>query len=329
MTAPATTDLSPARLTEMYRVMLTERLLSERHGKWSREHGFQTTGARLGAEAIPTGVCYALRRRPDIGPDAPVDLVPGVYGRLQMGCTLELLFAEVLGRTAGYCKGNGGSNHFISVEHGLMGTGGIVGAPIPQATGMAWAAKQMGTGQVVACFFGEGASNTGMFHEGINLAAVHKVPAVFVCVNNGYAISTPSYQTTAVDLVSKRAAAYNIPGETVDGTDVLAIHSAMSKAVERARAGEGPTLLECKFWRWGGYGPGDDQAYRSKEELDWVRTNDPVTKFQHLLEERGVLAAGQADQLSAEIVEQIEKALQWALEQPAAGPEQLFQYVYA
>ena len=130
---------------------------------------------------------------------------------------------------------------------------------------MAWAAKQLGTDQVVACFFGDGASNTGMFHEGINIAAVQKVPVVFVCVNNGYAISTPSYQTTLVESDLRSAPPPNIPGLTVDGTDVLAIHSAMSEAVERARAGEGPTLLECKFWRWGGYGPGDDQAYRSKK----------------------------------------------------------------
>jgi pyruvate/2-oxoglutarate/acetoin dehydrogenase E1 component/TPP-dependent pyruvate/acetoin dehydrogenase alpha subunit len=193
------------------------------------------------------------------------------------------MMAEVLGKSGGYCKGKGGSMHIADVEHGNLGATGIVGGNIPVAVGAALAQKLQGTDRVVVCFFGDGASNTGNFHESLNMASLWDLPVVFVCENNLYAMSVPWSKASKLPDVASRACAYGIPGEVVDGMDVLAVRGAVAVAVERARRGEGPTLIEAKTYRWYGHSHSDPRAYRTRqEEADW-KERDPITVMKNNL----------------------------------------------
>ena len=226
------------------------------------------------------------------------------------------MMAEVLGKSGGYCKGKGGSMHIADVEHGNLGATGIVGGNIPVAVGAALAQKVMGSERVVLCFFGEGASNTGNFHESLNMASLWDLPVVFVCENNQYAMSVPWVKASKLPDVATRACAYGIPGEVVDGMDVLAVRGAVAKAVERARAGEGPSLIEAKTYRWYGHSHSDPRAYRTREEEAEWKKRDPITVMKDNLEAVRMLTEAEFETMEAVVDTKLETAMSFSEASP-------------
>lgn len=241
----------------------------------------------------------------------------------------DKMMAELCGRATGYSRGRGGSMHIADVENGNLGATGIVGGNIPVATGAALAQKMKGTGQVVLCFFGDGASNTGNFHESINMAASWDLPVVYVVENNLYGMSVPIEKAAAELDIADRACAYGIPGEVVDGMDVLAVREAVGEAADRARRGEGPSLIECKTYRWYGHSRSDPREYRTDEEEAAWKARDPIPNFADQLTESGIAARSEIDALEDEVEKEIDKAADFALESPTPPVEELEEYVYA
>jgi len=240
------------------------------------------------------------------------------------------MMAELYGRATGYCKGKGGSMHIADLESGILGANGIVGGGIPIAVGAALACKIKGLDRVVLSFFGDGAANTGAFHEAINLASVLKVPVIFLCENNQWAVSTPVSYSVPIPNIADRAFAYGIPGRVVDGSDVLAVYEAVKEAVDRARAGQGPTLIEAKTTRWGGHYQGDPQRYRSHEEVERARRErDPIVLYFAKLEAQGVPILEQAEAIDAQVRSEIEAAVAFAEASPEPDPALLFEDLYA
>ena len=225
----------------------------------------------IGQEASVVGSNAALR---------PTDYITSTHRGhghlLGKGADSKKMMAELFGKSTGYCRGKGGSMHAADVGLGILGANGIVGAGIPIATGSAMASKIMGTDEVTLCFFGDGASNQGTFHESINMAAAWHLPVVYLCENNHYGVSTEIHRVTNTDTIAVRAKAYDIPGVTVDGCDVLAVYEAVKKAVAHARAGKGPYLVENIVYRWQGHYCGDPAAYRPKEYLEEAHEHDPI-----------------------------------------------------
>lgn len=239
------------------------------------------------------------------------------------------MMAEVLGKAGGYCKGKGGSMHIADVEHGNLGATGIVGGNIPVAVGAALAQKLMKNDRVVLCFFGDGASNTGNFHESLNMAALWDLPVVFVVENNQYAMSVPWKKASKLQSISARAVAYGIPGETVDGMNPLTVRGAVLKAVERARRGEGPSLIECQTYRWFGHSHSDPRAYRTREEENEWKQRDPFKKFREDLKIAGILTEAEAEALEQEVNRKLETAMQFSEASPEPGPADLETDVFA
>jgi len=239
------------------------------------------------------------------------------------------MMAELCGRATGYCLGRGGSMHIADVEKGNLGATGIVGGNIPVATGAGLAQQLLGTDRVVLCFFGDGASNTGNFHESLNMAALWKLPVVYVVENNLYGMSVPIQKATAKLDIADRACAYGIPGEVVDGMDVLAVREAVSEAIERARRGEGPSLVECQAYRWYGHSRSDPRKYRTKEEEAAWKARDPIPNFAAHLVEAGLATEAEIDAVEEQVEGEIEEATEFALNSPTPPVEELEMYVYA
>ena len=239
------------------------------------------------------------------------------------------MMAEVLGKSGGYCKGKGGSMHIADVAHGNLGATGIVGGNIPVAVGAALAQKLQGTDRVVLCFFGDGASNTGNFHEGLNMASTWDLPIVFIAENNLYAMSVPWRKATKLPDIAQRAVAYGIPGEVVDGMDVLAVRGAVAKAVERARHGEGPTLIEAKTYRWYGHSHSDPRAYRTREEEAEWRKRDPIKVLRENMATVGLLSDQEYTVLDQSVKEKLDRAMNYSQDSPEPGPKDLETNVYA
>jgi len=239
------------------------------------------------------------------------------------------MMAEVLGKSGGYCKGKGGSMHIADVEHGNLGATGIVGGNIPVAVGAGLAQKLMKTDRVVVCFFGDGASNTGNFHESLNMASLWNLPVIFVCENNLYAMSVPWNKATNLPDVASRACAYGIPGEVVDGMDVLAVRGAVAKAVERARHGEGPTLIEAKTYRWFGHSHSDPRSYRTREEEAMWKERDPITVMKDNLQVVKMLTDGEFESLETATDAKLEKAMEYSDASPEPKAEDVETDVYA
>ena len=247
------------------------------------------------------------------------------------------MMAELCGRATGYCLGRGGSMHIADVEKGNLGATGIVGGNIPVATGAGLAQQLLGTdpstglrtSRVVLCFFGDGASNTGNFHESLNMAALWNLPVVYIVENNLYGMSVPIQKAAAKLDIADRACAYGIPGEVVDGMDVLAVRQAVSKAVERARRGEGPSLIECQAYRWYGHSRSDPRKYRTKEEEAAWKERDPIPTFAARLVKAGIATEEEIDALEAKVEQEIEEATEFALNSPTPPVEELELYVYA
>lgn len=279
----------------------------------------------LGQEACAVGICAELN-----DDDYIMSNHRGRGHYLAKGMALKPMVAEMFGKKTGICGGRGGEMHAADPALGILGGNGIVGAGLPIATGAAYSAQLAGKGQVSVVFFGEGASNNGSFGESLNIAAAWKLPVIFVCENNLYAEMTPFVETVAEKDVAKRAEGYGLPGEVVDGNDVLAVRKAASRAVDNARANKGPTLLELKTYRWGGHFQGDPRNYRTREEeKDWIENKDPVKNFRnHLIETHGV-AATDLSAIEDRIRADVEAAIQEAVDADNPEPSTALNFVYA
>jgi TPP-dependent pyruvate/acetoin dehydrogenase alpha subunit len=238
------------------------------------------------------------------------------------------MMAEILGKETGYCRGKGGSMHVSDIEIGNLGANGIVGAGIPIATGAALALKLQQRKQVVACFFGDGAANTGSFHEGINLASVYSLPVIFICENNCYAISSSVSRTFCISNISDRAQSYGIPGISIDGMDVMGVYEAMSNAVARARRGGGPSFIECMTYRFKGHYIGDPGSYRTKEELESWKEKDPIERFKNSLLKKSLLRAKEIKKIEQEAITKIKEAEAFSLNSPEPDGKDAFEAVY-
>ena len=278
----------------------------------------------LGEEAIAAGACACLRDE-----DYITSTHRGHGHVIAKGGDLNRMMAEIFGRTTGYCKGKGGSMHIADVDLGILGANGIVGGGGPLANGAALAIKYRGQDHVAVCFFGDGASNQGTTQEALNLASAWKLPVVFVNENNGYGISCPTSKSMAVTDIADRASAYDMPGVVVDGNDVLAVYEAVFEAVKRARNGRGPSLIECKTYRWRGHFEGDACVYRSDEELESWKEKDPVALYVKKLVEEGIMTDEQVAQLNERVTADLDAAVSFALESPLPDASDLTQDVYA
>lgn len=311
-------QLATAEALDYYRQMLRIRRCEEQIGwLFSRNLTMGTAHLSIGQEAVAVGALAAAR--PD---DYVVSTHRGHGHLLAKGADPARLLAEICGRATGFCRGKGGSQHIAVRELGFLGTNGITGGGLPVATGAALSAKLRGTRQVVLSFFGDGAANQGTFHESLNMAAVWQLPIVFVCENNGYAMWTPAARVTSVADISGRAAGYGIPGVTVDGMDPLAVRDAMRAALERARDGGGPTLLEAKTYRFCGHSKSDNgSTYRSREEVAAWRERDPLATWRSQLVASGAEDAVRRIEALVEI--ELEEATRFALDSPYAEGEAL------
>jgi TPP-dependent pyruvate/acetoin dehydrogenase alpha subunit len=321
------TSVSPQKQREMLRMMQTIRRFEERASSdfhAGRIHG--VVHCYIGEEAVAVGVCAALTRADQI-----ISTHRGHGHCIAKGADLNRMMAELYGRETGYCKGKGGSMHIADFGIGMLGANGIVAGGISIITGAALAAQLDGQGRVAVGFFGDGASNAGPFHESLNIAACWKLPVVYVCENNLWAVNTPAAASVSVADVAARAAGYGIPGVVVDGNDVLAVHDAALAAVARARAGDGPTLIECKTYRHRRHTERPDQQDdRPREEVEaWLRL-DPIDRLAaRLREQQGQLGDDEWQAMDADIVRTIEAAVAFAEASPVPAPEAALEDVFA
>ena len=279
----------------------------------------------VGEEAVATGVCAHLSNS-----DYVTSTHRGHGHALAKGVPMPEAFAEIWGKVIGINGGRGGSMHIYDPACGFLGTNGIVGAGIPIASGAAMASLLRGNGQVAVSFFGDGAVNNCAFHEGINLAGALKLPAVFVCENNLYATETPFRRVTANTNVASRAAAYGIPGIGVDGNDVLAVHRVAGEAIARARAGEGPTLIECSTYRHLGHFEGDPGiGYRTREEIAEWKQKDPIDRLARTAREAGTVQESDLLGIDQAVETEVNQAYEFAKASPEADPATVTQFVYA
>jgi len=274
----------------------------------------------LGEEAVASGACHALEKD-----DYIVSTHRGHGHCIAKGGKVDKMMAEILGKSTGYCKGKGGSMHIADLECGILGANGIVGAGIPIATGAGMTSWIKKDNKVTLCFFGDGASNQGTFHESINMAAVFKLPVVFICENNQYAVSTSTDKSLSVERVSERSKAYDIPGYSIDGNDVIEVFNTVSDAVKRARRGEGPSLIECKTYRWLGHYLGDPENYRCKEEVEnWKIKKDPIKVYKMKLIKEGVVEERELIFIENEIKNEIGNAINFAKNSPEPDNKELW-----
>jgi pyruvate dehydrogenase E1 component alpha subunit len=277
-----------------------------------------------GEEAVAVGAISVLRKD---------DLVVTHYRdhghALAKGSDPGRCMAELFGRATGICKGKGGSMHFYDASVGLLGGYAIVAGHLPIAAGLAFAFQYQGKDNVVLCFFGDGATNNGDFHEALNLASLWKLPVVYICENNLYGMGTALRKSSALQEIHRKASAYNMPGERVDGMDVFAMREATTRAIAAARAGEGPTLLEALCYRFRGHSMADPVLYRKKEEEAPWRARDPITALRARLEAGGALSATEYAALEKTVTEQVEAAARFAEESPEPDPRELHTDVYA
>ncbi|MEG1632754.1 MAG: thiamine pyrophosphate-dependent dehydrogenase E1 component subunit alpha [Oscillospiraceae bacterium] len=278
----------------------------------------------LGEEAIAPAVCECLR-----DDDFITSTHRGHGHIIAKGGDLNYMMAELFGRATGYCKGKGGSMHIADRDKGILGANGIVGAGQCISTGAGLSIKVRGTDQVCVCFFGDGSTNQGTFHESLNLASIWKLPIVFVCENNNYGISMSQDRHQAIKDVADRGAAYNIPGISVDGNDPLAVYEAAKEAVSRAREGKGPTLLECKTYRHRGHFEGDPGLYKPKEEQAAWLAKDPLPRFAKFLEENKVMTAEELNAVDLGVAKEIDDAIAFADAQPLPTLESAVVDVYS
>ena len=271
----------------------------------------------IGEEAVAATVCSRLTD------DDYITSTHRGHGHcIAKGADLNKSMAELMGKATGYCKGRSGSMHIADFTQGNLGANAIVGG------GMIAAAKLQKQDRVAVSFFGDGASNEGTFHESLNMASIWKLPIIFVCENNGYGISVPVSESTSVKDISVRGAAYDMPGETVDGNDVEAIDAAFARALERAKSGQGPSLIECKTYRWMGHWTGDPQTYRTREEVNSWKAKDPIKRWREKLIAAGLYTAAELDQMDQSAEEETTAATEFALNSPNPDPAHVLDDVF-
>lgn len=322
---PVYRRLGREQLTDAFRKMLLVRRFEETaEESYMRGLIHGTMHLSIGQEASAVGICMPL---------TDADFITSTHRGhghcIGKGADVKRMFAEFFGKEDGYCKGRGGSMHIADISKGNLGANGIVGGGIPIAVGAALSAKKRKTDQVVVSFFGDGASNEGAFHEALNMASVWKLPVVFVCENNGYGMSTSTARSTSVANIAERATAYGMPGVIVDGNDFAAVAEASFVATERARAGDGPSLIESKTYRIRGHSRSDRNRYRSKEEIEGWQARDPIDRFEQELTLLGLVEAKELAAVRADVEREISEAIAFAQASPAPSPADLTRYVYA
>ncbi len=285
-------------------------------------HG--TMHLSIGMEASAVGAVAALR------PDDYILSTHRGHGHcIAKNADLDRMMAEFMGKATGYCRGRGGSMHIADVQGGNLGANGVVAGGIPIAVGVGLSQKMQQTGKICLCFFGDGAANAGPFHEALNMAAIWTLPVVFVCENNQYAMSYSVKKAFAIERIADRAAGYGMPGETVDGNDVLAVYEAVSRAVARARAGKGPSLIENVTYRYRGHSKSDANRYRTKEEIEEWRQKDPIARFRRYLAANGELSEQEAAAIEREAYAAIDAAVAFAESSPEPDLTSIEEGVYA
>lgn len=278
----------------------------------------------IGQEALSVGAMSCLHEE-----DKIIVSHRGHGHLIAKGCDINGMMAELMGKKTGLCKGKGGSMHVADFSKGVLGAQGIVGSQITLAAGSALSDKLKQKPNVTLCFFGDGAANTGSFHEGINFAACMELPVVFICENNFYAVYNPFEKTCKIENIADRATAYGIPGKTIDGNDVVEVYEETKKAIEYARKGKGPVLLEARTYRWYGHGCGDGYRLRDREEVDeWINNRDPIKLFKNCLLEEGIFSNEELNDIAAKAKMKVDDAVKYAMESPEPGPVELLDDVF-
>ena len=318
-------ELDRTAMLKLYRTMATIRHFEERGIPETGQRGMSASvHSSAGQEAVPTGICANLTDEDYIG-----STHRGHGHCIAKGVDPKEMMAELFGRSTGNNKGKGGSMHIADMSKGMLGTNGIVAGSVPLAVGAALTSKLRKLGRVAVAFFGDGGANQGVLHECMNLASVWKLPVVFCCENNGYAESTPVEYALSVSNVADRAPGYNMPGFHVDGMDVFAVYDAANQAIARARAGEGPTLLECRTYRFYGHTVFDNPlSYRTKEEEEHWRGRDPLKLFRETVIPQGEISGEELDQIETEVAALMEEAVKFADESPLPEPLEIYNDVY-
>ncbi len=320
-------DPTKKQLISFYQTMQTIRIFEDRIVElYARGQVPGLAHLYIGEEAIATGICAVLNKK-----DYITSTHRGHGHVIAKGAELAPMMAELYGKKSGYCKGKGGSMHIADMDVGILGANGIAGGGLPIAVGAGWSAKWRGTDQVTACFFGDDSSCSGTFHESLNLASQHKLPVIFVCENNGYGISVSQSKCTPVTDIASRAVAYDMPGVIVDGNKVQDVYKAANTAAKRARSGEGPTLIECKTYRWRGHHEGDPNQgarYRSKDEIQAWKKKCPIVQFEKKLLKDKVASKKQLETVVKEIKQTIDSAVTFAEESEYPAIKEMFDDVY-
>ncbi|MCK4324392.1 MAG: thiamine pyrophosphate-dependent dehydrogenase E1 component subunit alpha [Armatimonadetes bacterium] len=321
--------IEPDKLREMLRLMYRIRAFECRARQLFEENRMR--GSFMGAlhscegeEAVAVGACVGLRTD-----DYMLSTHRGHGHCIAKGGDVRLMMAELLGKEAGISKGRGGSMHMFNPGLGLLGGNGIVGGGIPLALGPAFSALYRHTDQVTVCFFGDGAACQGNFHESLNLASLWELPVIYICENNQYAVTTPASETIAVANIADRAAGYSCPGEVVDGNDVLAVYRAVTEAVQRARDGAGPTLLECKTYRWQPHCMVVPDRRDPQELARWREECDPIRRFEQYLLDRQIMDEAEQSELSEQAHETVEEAVTFAEASALPDPNTVAQHLWA
>ncbi|MEK7205742.1 MAG: thiamine pyrophosphate-dependent dehydrogenase E1 component subunit alpha [candidate division NC10 bacterium] len=316
--------LDKPMLLEIYRKMVAVRVFEETAADLflkGQLPGF--LHSYIGEEAVASGVCAHL---------TPQDMITSTHRghghAVAKGARLDMMMAELFAKKTGYCHGKGGSMHIADLDLGILGANGIVGGGVPIATGAGLALKLKGSDRVTVAFFGDGGSNTGAFHEGVNMAAVWNLPVVFVCENNQYAESTPRDVHQKIKDVAQRAMAYDIPGVVADGMDVFDVYQKTGEAIDRARGGGGPSLVETKTYRFMGHYVGDPQTYRSKDEVAQWKKRDPIAMFRKRVVEEGKITAADMDAIDSSIAKEMEQAVEFARQSPEPDIEAALQDIF-
>ena len=316
---------SKKTLLELYEKMVTIRqfeTMAEKNFKDGKIPGF--IHLSIGQEASSTGICSSLR-----SDDYAITTHRGHGHMIAKGADLKKMTAELFGKKTGYCKGKGGSMHIADFSIGFLGANGVVAGGLPIITGAGLSIKMRKTDQVAVCFFGDGASNRGPVHEAMNMAAIWNLPVIFVVENNEWASTTPLIKSCSIEDLYKRAQSYNMPGEKVDGNDILAIRRSVFKAIKRARSGEGPTLIENKTYRIKGHFQGDPQKYRTSDEVKaWQNDKDPIHRFAKFLSREKILNRELASEIFEKVQAEIDDAVDFAMESPFPAPEEALTDIY-
>jgi len=317
-------EIDNTKLKEIYTTMVRIRAFEERAITEYRKGLPGFIHSSVGQEAIPAAVCAFLR-----ADDYIISTHRGHADIIAKGARLDKMMAELFAKETGYCKGKGGSMHIAAVDLNILGATGVVGDGIPIASGAALGCKMQKLDSVVVAFFGDGAMNTGAFHEGVGLAASWSLPVVFVCSNNMYAMSTPLKNYTKLKNLSDKAKAYGIPGVTVDGNDAVAVAEVASQAIENARNGKGPTLIVGNTYRHYGHHMGDPgTSYRTKEEIEEWKRQDPIARLRTQLMQKKVLTESELEKIQTTTMREVDEAVKFAVESPEPKVEEALEDIY-